>query len=388
MKRYIILIAAVVMQMCFGSIYAWSIFATQLQRHHGLTAYETSMVFSVCILVFTAVVLATGRVQDRFGPRWVATAGGAMHGAAYLLAGLSGGSYGMLLLCIGVLNGVGIACGYVCAVATPVKWFPQHKGLVAGLAAAGYGGSAVVFAPVLKAALRVWPVLTVLRGMGVCCGVLAVTCGLLLTTPGAARGVTGRLRLGGVLRDRQFWRLMLAFFCSTMGGLMIIPNLERIGLSFGRNETIAAGAIVALALGNASGRILWGFVYDGLGGARVILASLVANLIALLVFQGAGASAVLFLEGAGLVGFCYGGCFALYAPRVAELYGVEHLGAVYSMLLLAHGLSGPCGARLNKWLLEMSGSYRSGLLVVAGVLVIGLGIYVALGRRGARGVAA
>ncbi|NLF40384.1 OFA family MFS transporter [bacterium] len=378
-RRWIVLAAALIVQGCLGTLYSWSVLATQLQGAYGFSARQTSIVFGIAVFTFTIAVMFTGRLQDRIGPRLLATLSGIFLGAAYLIASAAYGSYAVLFVAAGPVQGLAIACGYVCAIATSVKWFPRHKGLVAGLAAAGYGGGAIVTTPLLKALFaHGWQVMPVMRLMGVVFIVLVTGCGLLMVAPPAAAGRHhATVRYRAVLRDAFFWRLVVAFFCATMGGLLIIPNLERIGLSFGLSETVAAGSVVALAIGNSSGRVLWGFVYDRLGGQRSIALSLGAIASSLFLFRDSGGSGVLFLCAAAFAGFCYGGCFALYAPRIAEVYGTQNLGAVYGLLLLSHGASGPVGAHINGLLLEATGSFRPGLLAAATVVTAGFVFYMA-----------
>jgi OFA family oxalate/formate antiporter-like MFS transporter len=398
-KRYVILIAAILLQACLGGVYAWSALATPLQKVYGLTQLQTSTIFSTTVMVFTSSVLLTGRLQDRFGPRYLATAGGLLLGAGYLLGSLSHGHYGFLLATTGVVNGLGIGCGYVCAVATAVRWFPRQRGLVSGLAAAGYGAGAVALGPIIRELLASgWDVLDIFRALGIGCGAIATACGLVLTAPpqlrpasspdgpatvtrgGTAGTVGAKPRRAPVYRDAlrelSFWRLMVAFFCGSMAGFVVNPNLQRIATSWGLTDATGASAILAMAAGSTSGRILWGAFYDRIGGRRALVLVQAAVLVSVLLLLGIGGRAPgAFLVAVAVLGFCFGGNVAVYAPRLAELYGHHRLGSLYAILLLAHGSSGMLGNRVNGWLFEYTKSFRPGLGLIAALMAAGLAFW-------------
>ena len=121
MKKYIILIVAVVIQLCLGASYAWSTFVPALKEDFGLTTAQTQTIFGLSSLVCALLIFAGGRIQDRLGPRIPAVSGGIIYGFGYILAGYSDGSYSALLISIGVLDAIGVGLCYLCPIACAIK---------------------------------------------------------------------------------------------------------------------------------------------------------------------------------------------------------------------------------------------------------------------------
>jgi len=139
--RYLNLLASVLIQLCLGGIYAWSGFVPQLNASYGISVAQTQLVFGVSIAMFTGAMVWSARLVEHRGPRVVASIGGVLFGLGYLTASFSGGHFPVLLLGIGVLAGIGTGFGYSCLLPNCMRWFPDHKGLVTGVAVAGFGGA-------------------------------------------------------------------------------------------------------------------------------------------------------------------------------------------------------------------------------------------------------
>lgn len=381
MKRYLVIIAAIVMQACLGTIYAWSAFVPALRESFGYSSAQMQLVFGTSFLIYACSMIVTGRLQDRHGPRPLAAASGLFVTAAYFLAWAGGNHFVWLWLGIGVLGGLGIGCGYVCPLATAVKWFPNHKGLVCGLAVAGYGGGAIVLANLAQWLMNNgWQALDIFKLVGIIYGPMIILAGMFLFTPREqARQDVYRFSRTALFRDYRFWQLSVAMFCGTLPGLMINGNLKPIGLSFGLSSSTATMAISFFAVGSATGRILWGFVNDRLGRVRstVLALSLIAvSALAVL----AGESRELgFLIISLFVGLCYGSSFALYPAQVAEIYGAEVMGTVYALVIFSHGLAAVVGPGIGGLLFDLTNSFFPALIFAGAVAAVGVVGYSYLG---------
>ena len=376
-KAWTVLFAAVVMQSCLGGVYAWSVFCKPLQRDYGYHDGQTQLVFGTCIFVFTLSLLFTGRLQDRFGPRPLAIASGLFLAAGYLTASVGGSHFLTLWLGIGVLNGLAIGCGYVCPIATAVKWFPDHKGLVSGLAVAGYGASAIILMKLAQClTARGWPVLSIFGLVGVVYGAIVVLSGLLLFLPGPIqRAEATAFKRRVLLRDRQFWWIFMAFFTTTFPGLVFLGNLRNICVKgFGNTEYLFGWALIVAAAGNSSGRVVWGFIYDHLHGRRSVLLSMTLTVLSMVAVILTGQRALGFLLAAFWVGFCYGGNFGIFAPEVARLWGAAVMGTVYPLALLSHGITAVVGPSLVGLSYDLTRSYYPGLIFAECVTMLGLGV--------------
>lgn len=428
-QKYVVMAAAVVMQACLGGIYAWSSFVPALRSAWGYSQTQTQIVFGTCICVFSFLSVATGMLQDRLGPRPLSVCSGLLVGAAYLMAWRLGSSFVPLLAAVGVVGGVGIACGYVCPISTAVKWFPGRKGLVCGLAVAGYGGGAIALSRIVEALLgRGWVVLDIFGLVGAVYSPLIVLAGLGMISPPpkenygeasvgglsgpgpggeetpqpsrlrqptlslkgrevlaaapAEIGLTaGEAKLGALLRDRRFWLVFAGMFCTTAPGLAVIGNLKPIAQSLGCDLATAALAVSTLAVGNASGRILWGFLYDRIGGRAAMLLSMGSVAAAVLTILAAGACGAAFLTAAVAVGFCYGSAFAVYPAEVARTYGPRHIGKIYGLVLFAQGISALVGPALGGLSKDWLDSFVPGIVVAAALGAAGVVLHAKTSRR-------
>ncbi len=365
--RYTVLVASIVLQFCMGAVYAWSVFIPPLTGAGGLTTTQTQVIFGSSVFFFTLSMILAGRLQDRWGPGVVAPIGGALFAGAYLTASASGGSFLWLFLGMSVLLGTGIGFGYVCPIATCIEWFPNRKGLVTGISVSAFGGGAVLLSALAGHWLeRGTDVFRLFQGIGLVYGPVIVGMGLLLRRPPqcAALDAAPAPPVMHLVRQRMFWFLSLGIFCGTFAGLLVIGNLKPIGLSAGVDPRLATLGVGAFSIGNALGRITWGWIVDRIERAAVpfSLGYIACSLVAL-GFMRSGSAA--FLAGAALVGFGFGSNFVVYAAQVASHYGVSRVGAVYPMVFFLYGISGVLGPLTGGWLYDATGSYLPAILAAA-----------------------
>jgi OFA family oxalate/formate antiporter-like MFS transporter len=381
--KWIVLLASIVIQLCLGGLYAWSTFVPGLQEVYGLTAAQTQLIFGLLVTSFTVSMIFAGRLMERRSAILAAAIGGVLFGGGYILASFSGGKFLPMLLMVSGLVGAGTGFAYVCPIAICMKWFPTHKGLITGVAVAGFGAGAVVLSGVGEVLLdRGMDVLTIFRYVGIAYGALILLSAMAMVRPGHTIDAPKRVphSVGSLMTDGFYWALTIAIFCGTFAGLLVIGGLKQIGLSMGVHPDSAAKAVGILAIGNAAGRISWGFLADKLKSRAVVY--LLALLACAMCLLGIFASEQLgFLATAALVGFGFGGCFVVFAAQVANRYGPDHVGSIYPMVFLAYGISGVCGPWIGGKLYDMTNSYAPGILVSIGVLVAGLIVSTILLKR-------
>lgn len=270
---FIVLAASLVIQVCLGGVFAWSVFAKPLGDAYGYSSAQAASVFGITIGAFALSMPVAGRLQAKIGPRPVAAVGGLLFGLGYLIASCSGGSLAQIIIGVGIVGGVGIGFGYVCPLAACVKWFPKYKGLVTGLSVAGFGGGAILLSTLAASLMgKGMPVLQVFRVIGVFWGGAVLLGALFLSVPRECLDDTpGRdIPIRELFMQRSFWRLSLGMFCGTFAGLLVVGNIAKIGLSAGASDEIATLSITAFAVGNALGRITWGHLVDRFGRPVVL----------------------------------------------------------------------------------------------------------------------
>ncbi len=373
-NRWLVVLGAMLIQVSLGAVYIYSVFKPSLAaRFPTWSATDLALPSQVILAFFALGVVVAGRIQDKMGPKKVAMAGGVMLGAGLILASRME-SLMMFTIFFSVLGGLGIGTAYVCPLATCVKWFPDMRGLITGLAVAGFGAGALVFTPVAKALVAATGIMPTFMWLGIIFLVAVVLGSMLLNLPpagfkpagwnppapaaGTASAAASDFVWQEMLKTPQFWILWLTYFAACTAGLMIIMNVLNIWqsvsiLSIGNTSLIpqatfkgitdiGATAIMVVAILNAGGRIAWGKVSDNLGRKTTLLIMFAicgATMLALNFLT----SFPLFITGVSIVGFCFGGFLALYPAVTADYFGTKNMGANYGWMFLAFGGGGLFG---------------------------------------------
>lgn len=378
-----ILLASIVIQLCLGGVYAWSTFVGPLRDQYGFTATQTQCIFGVTIATFTLVMIIAGRLLPRYGPRRITTIAGILFALGYGLAAASAGNYFLILLGIGILVGAGIGCGYACSLTTALNWYPHRRGLVIGLVVAGFGAGAVVLTTCTSLAFAHGiAVLHWFAWLAVGYGVVLLLCAQLLTVPAnCSSPASATLSPPRFWGDFHFWSLVIGIFCGTFAGLLVIGNLKPIGLSWGMSAGVTTSAVSLFAVGNAAGRIGWGWLADRWDARPLIPLMLAVGAVSLSVWScTAGGSAGAFLILVVLIAFFFGGCFVLFATQVTQRYGAESFPLIYPWVFLAYGLAALVGPMIGGWLYDILHDYRPATFIAAGTCGAGA-IVVALMMR-------
>jgi MFS family permease len=380
-QGWIVTLAGVGLNLALGILYAWSIFSKQLTEPiasggFGWTRLQATLPYTIAIACFAVMMVPAGRLQDRFGPRLVATAGAALTGAGLFVASLaSPGAAWPALVGFGALAGTGFGLGYAAATPAAVKWFPpQKKGLITGLVVAGFGIAPVYISPLAKWLLATQGISASFRALAIGFSVVMLLLAQLIRDPPksaprlAAAGSVADADWRQMIRAPTFWSLYLQYAFAATAGLMIIGHLAKI-ISVQSGGTVQAVIFLQLlAIFNAAGRVAAGVVSDAIG--RVVTAAFVFILQAFnMVFFQSYATASGFMVGAALVGFNYGACLSLFPSSAADRWGTRNLGLNYGILFTAWGVGGVFGPLLAGWIADTRGSYAPAYNVAAWLLV-------------------
>ncbi len=368
-----------------GSWYSWSVIGKAIAREWGWTQAQAGLPFAIATVSFSLTMIVAGRVQDSYGPRVVAVAGGLLLGCAMLISSLSQDPQAIALT-YGVMGGCGIAVGYSGTVPAALKWFPpQRKGLVAGIVVAGVGLAAVFISPLTSYLLSALGIAGTFRVLGVGTIVLVALLGMVLRNPPdgyrppgppGVRAQTsaaptpvasGERDWREVLMTPQFYAIWVMFVLSAAPGLMIIANAVQI-LSVPEQQTFnPVLAPMVIALFSTCGRVLGGYVSDWIGRRR--------TLVAVFLLQGVNVGCLSLystqpqLLGAfALAGLLYGAFFPLLPAMMADFYGLRHLGVNYGMVGTAFGASGITGILLGGYVKDLLRSYDLAYWIFAAML--------------------
>ena len=376
-----VIFGALLIQLSLGAIYAWSVFAKPLQTS-GWSTSDTQWPFTVGLVVFALVMVYAGRMLHIFGPRKLTAAGGILLGIGYFLAGIMGGdSFWPTLIGVGLLGGAGIGLGYVVPIAVGMQWFPDKKGLITGITVAGFGLGAMIWVKLAGT----WGGLIADYGIGATFMIyggifmaLVLIGSLWMTFPPEyvppkldQKGSNFDFHSDEMIRTPQYWSIFFTFAIGATAGLMCIGLMKQFpshalvasGMDNALADATAGTAMVIFAIFNAIGRIGWGKVSDMIGHAvHCDHRGRKTSLIIMTASQGlfdftfpyvAGVEYTLYLF-AALIGFNFGGNFALFPAITTDTFGHKFFGQNYGYVFLAYGLGGTIGPMLGGYLGDMN----------------------------------
>ncbi|NLB88301.1 MAG: OFA family MFS transporter [Syntrophomonadaceae bacterium] len=351
------------MQLSLGAIYTWSLFNNPLIEKFGWDPGATVFTFSVTLVFFALSVIIAGGIQDKIGPRKVATVGGLLTGTGVALSCLAT-TPTMLYITYGFIAGVGIGTTYVTPLATCVKWFPEKKGLINGLVLAALGLGGVLFKPVILHFIATYGVSTAFLYLGLIYGSLIVVGAQFLAVPPAGYTPPGwepptpsenapaagsrNYSLSEALKTPQIYILFMWMLFGAGSGLIVIGVAANIGMQLvGLSLAAAGNAVVTISLFNAAGRFIWGALSDRIGRVQSVLAIFILLGLALSFMGLASMTYVTFLLATCVIGFCFGGTAALFPTITAEWFGTKNVGNNYGAVFLFYGVAALIAPKLS-----------------------------------------
>lgn len=375
-NRWVILAACIVINLCLGAGYAWSVFQGPLMELFGWTTAQASLAFSLSFAMVPVAMIIFGPRQDKDGPKKITFAGGVLFGAGMILTGFVK-NLPMLYATYGLILGFGIGMAYGCTTATTVKWFPDKKGLAGGLTAAGFGSGAVLLAPIAVSFIDKFGVLRAFRILGTILLALILVSALFISAP-SVQGTTvtsgeGDFRPREMIGTGKFKVLWLVYIFGCFSGMMIIGHAANIADSYlGLGKELATLTVSLLALANTGGRVIWGTVSDKVGRYNTVIAMFAVSILGLgiLLLKGLG---VISISGILFIGACFGGFLGIYPGITAENWGSRYSGSNYGYMFTAYGLASIFGPRTAGVLAQSrGGDYSMAFLVAIVMSALGL----------------
>jgi OFA family oxalate/formate antiporter-like MFS transporter len=382
-NRWVIAIAGVFLQIALGAVYAWSVFRVPLAKQFGWSISEVTLTFTISIFVLGFAGFFGGLWLNRKGPRVVALTGGALYGLGIFLASFTH-RLSWLYLTYGVIGGIGLGLGYIVPVAVLVKWFPDRRGLITGIAVGGFGAGALITAPVATRLIQSVGVISTFAYLGIAYLIVTVVTGLFMRNPpdgwkpeGWTPTATetshraGRdFTLSEALKTWQWWALWLLLFLNTCAGISIISQEAPLFQELTKVSAVVAASMVGLAsIGNAVGRVFWAWASDSIT-RRVTFLVMFLSQILLFWFLPNITTASLMTIAAFVVLMCYGGGFGTMPAFTADYFGPKNVGPIYGLMLTGWGFASVFGPLLIAHMRETAGSYRGALHVIAGIMAI------------------
>jgi OFA family oxalate/formate antiporter-like MFS transporter len=320
----------------------------------------------------------------RVGPRTVAIAAGVCYGAGVFLASFSDHHLWWLYFSYGVLGGIGLGLGYIVPVATLVKWFPDRRGMITGIAVAGFGAGALITAPIASRLIVSVGVLKTFAILGIAYFIAVTGSAFFMKDPPAGYRPEGWTPTAAQQKQRsareytlrealgtwQWYALWALLFLNTSAGISIISQAAPMAQEItGVTATIAAGMVGIISIANGAGRFLWAWLSDAMGRRWVFLAMFVIQVVVFWLMPRVH-SFPAFTAMAFIVLLCYGGGFGTMPAFAADYFGAENVGSVYGLMLTAWGFAGVFGPLLIANIRQNTGRYTEALYVIAGVMLV------------------
>lgn len=394
-KRWIILIASCFINLCIGSIYAWSVFATPMAEYLSgingtvFTAGTLAIVFTVTNSVGPITMITGGRINDKFGPKKVIFVGGLIFGIGMILAGFSK-SLPMLILSYGIILGLGVGMVYGCTISNSVKFFPDKRGLVGGVTTAAYGFSSVIIPPIANSITSNFGITTAFKSIGIV--FLIVVCGASFFidkcpdgfvpdgwTPPATSG-------NSLAKKDKDWKEMLSspiFYvmitlltCGAFYGLMCTSMASALAQNMiGMTSATAAIAVSVLALFNTAGRIVAGYISDKIGRINTLSMAFVISMVGLFCLSTSGQGDVTkFYIGISIIGVCFGAFMGVFPGFTVDQFGPKNNSVNYGIMFIGFAFAGYIGPTVMKNVYISDGDYKRAFIIGIVMAVVGLAL--------------
>ncbi|MDP8972503.1 MAG: OFA family MFS transporter [Actinomycetota bacterium] len=384
-NRWLIAAAGIIVQLALGAVYAWSVFRATLTEEFSTSVSAVNTTFSITILALGFAAFAGGLWMARVGPRIVVMTAGALYGLGIFLASFSQDNIWLLWLTYGLLGGIGIGLGYIVPIATLIKWFPDRRGFITGLAVAGFGGGALLTAPIARYLVGQVGVFTTFAILGIIYLVMVVGAGFFMKNPPEGWKPEGwepeeeesserssvDYDLGDALKSWQWYALWGILFLNVTAGIAIITEAAPMAQEIaGVDAFVAAGLVSIISVGNGIGRFVWAWFSDAIGRKGVFITMFLLQAVLFLLIPLVGASYFLLAALTFIIVSCYGGGFGTMPAFSGDYFGSANVGKIYGLMLTAWGFGGVLGPYLISIMYDATRSYQGALYILAGLMLV------------------
>ncbi|GEQ33673.1 OFA family MFS transporter [Marinilactibacillus psychrotolerans] len=374
-NRWWVVIGAILVQLCIGGVYTWSLFNQPLANAYGWETNSVYLAYSIVIFIFAFTTIISGRLQDKFGPRKIATIGIVLYSAGLMLTSTAE-SLWQLYLYYSLIAGVGIGFVYVCPLSTCVKWFPDKKGFITGIAVGAFGLGGFLFNSFIQSFIESVGVSRAFFYQGIIYMIIGLIGAQLLRQPKINTSEVSdkiindnEFTVTQMIKTKSFYLIWVIYLTGTITGLLVIGLAKDIGMDVaGLAPAIAANAVALAAIFNALGRITWGILSDKLGRLRVISVMFGLTAVAVGLLSTITPNTWLFFSIVAIIAFCFGGFLAVIPPLTSDYYGIKNLGANYGLVYQGYGIA----ALVGPMLISLAGGFKPAFLIAALLTIVGL----------------
>lgn len=392
-NKWLIVLSAIGIHICIGSVYAWSVLTKPIMQAMGFTLQETTWTFSIAILFLGLSAGFLGSYVEKHGPRRSGLVSTIFFGIGMLGTAFALSQHSLLLMYLfyGVIGGIGLGTGYITPVSTLVKWFPNNRGLATGLAIMGFGFASLIAGPVMQLLIAKYGLINNFIILGCVYMVIMTASSLYLEPPKVPAVTEVKAKLASLPENNQaqytvneamktwhFYALWWIFFTNITCGIGLLAVASPMAQEVIQMTPLAAASMVGIiGLLNGLGRIVWSTISDYIGRRNTYIMFFLLEIVAFYMLASVTDS-FLFQALIFLIITCYGGGFSCMPAYLSDLFGTKQLSAIHGRILTAWGLAGIAGPLLLSWIKETTNSYSITLYFFSGCFVISLLIAVIL----------
>ncbi len=381
--RWLLIPLGMMVLLCLGTVYSWSIFRTPLENELGITATESLLPFTFSLVFYAATMPIAGFYIPRIGTRVTTAIGGIVVGLGYILSSLAN-QVEVLTLTYGVIAGIGVGIVYGVPMVVASRWFPDKKGLAMGLTVLGFGLSPFITAPLANQLISSYAVRPTLRILGIAFIAIILALSLTMKLPpkgwhpqrniAASQPVSSLTYPKNVFKSRSFYGLWVCYAIATLVGLSAIGISSPVGEEIIQiNPTMAASSVSLFAVFNGVSRPLFGWLSDRFKPQRVALFSYVLILIACIIMINAQTGQVAgYLIAFSLFWFCLGGWLAMAPTITLHFFNPDQYAQNYGIIFTAYGVGALMGTLVTGRIRDLFGTYNYVFYPMAFLAIIGI----------------
>ncbi|MBA0176211.1 OFA family MFS transporter [Pectobacterium carotovorum] len=374
-NRGLIVLGTIITQMGLGTIYTWSLFNQPLVDKFGWTLSSVATTFSITSFCLAFATLFAGKFQERIGLRRLTMIAGIALGAG-LMASAASPSLTLIYLLMGVVVGFADGTAYITTLSNLIKWFPNRKGLIAGISVGAFGTGSLLFKYVNSFLIAEVGVSEAFFYWGIIVMAMILVGSSLLKEPAAipvqqaaVQGQTRDFSLAEMLATKESYLLFIIFFTACMSGLYLIGIVKDIGVQMaGMDMAMAANAVSAIAIFNTVGRIVLGALSDNVGRMRVISFTLFVTILAVSVMTFLPLNPILFFACVSAIAFCFGGNITVFPAIVGDFFGLKNHSKNYGVIYQGFGI----GALSGSFIAAQLGGFQATFMAIIIMSVISL----------------
>ncbi|MEQ9891656.1 L-lactate MFS transporter [Pectobacterium aroidearum] len=374
-NRGLIVLGTIITQMGLGTIYTWSLFNQPLVDKFGWTLSSVATTFSITSFCLAFATLFAGKFQERIGLRRLTMVAGIALGAGLMASAVSP-SLTLIYLLMGVVVGFADGTAYITTLSNLIKWFPNRKGLIAGISVGAFGTGSLLFKYVNSFLIAEVGVSEAFFYWGIIVMAMILVGSSLLKEPAAVpvqqaavQGQTRDFSLAEMLATKESYLLFIIFFTACMSGLYLIGIVKDIGVQMaGMDMAMAANAVSAIAIFNTVGRIVLGALSDSVGRMRVISFTLFMTILAVSVMTFLPLNPVLFFICVSAIAFCFGGNITVFPAIVGDFFGLKNHSKNYGVIYQGFGI----GALSGSFIAAQLGGFQATFMAIIIMSVVSL----------------